>query len=116
MNAPLEIRLAVLFLFGALVGGQLNRGIYRLAWNRRPIGPWSATHEKALPRHWYDWIPIFGWLALRRESTLHGPGYWVRPLLIELAAGLGFVLLYWWETTGGILPKGAGGNWAGFGH
>lgn len=87
-----------LFCFGALVGGQINRGIYRLAWHPRAIGPWSRPDEKAPPRRWFDRIPILGWLALSREAAVHGRGYWIRPLLIELAVGVGYAALYWYEV------------------
>jgi prepilin signal peptidase PulO-like enzyme (type II secretory pathway) len=39
-----------------------------------------------------------GWWGLRRESAWHGRGYWIRPLLIELATGIGFAVLYWGEV------------------
>ena len=49
MNAPLEIPFAVLFLFGALVGGQLNRGIFRLALlTAQRIGSVSALRWDAV--------------------------------------------------------------------
>lgn len=39
---------------------------------------------------------------------MHGAGYWIRPLLIELAAGAGFAWLYHWEiVAAGLLPPGA---------
>jgi prepilin signal peptidase PulO-like enzyme (type II secretory pathway) len=84
----------LLFVGGALLGGQINRGIYRLAWAARPIGPWSAPHPEAPPRRPMDRLPIWGWLGLRRESPLHGQGYWIRPLLIELAAAAGTAAWY----------------------
>jgi prepilin signal peptidase PulO-like enzyme (type II secretory pathway) len=87
-----------LFCLGALVGGQINRGIYRLAWNQRAIGPWSPPHEKAARRRWFDRIPIFGWVGLAREAEIHGRGFWVRPLLIELAVATGYAALYWYEV------------------
>ena len=92
------VLMVCLFCFGVLVGGQINRGIYRLAWYARAIGPWSKRHEEAPPRHWFDRVPIFGWLGLSREAGIHGRGYWVRPLLIELAVGIGFAALYWYEV------------------
>ena len=92
------IVLTLLFLLGLCVGGQLNRGIYRLAWNPQLIGPWSPADERASARYWYDRIPVVGWWFLRRESSLHGRGYWVRPLLIELLTGAGFAALYWHEV------------------
>lgn len=99
----MEVRLAALVLLGAALGGQLNRGIYRLAWNRRPIGPWSPRLPEAPARHWSDYIPVLGWWGLRRESRWHGRGYWVRPLVLELATGVGLALLYWLEVDRLIL-------------
>ncbi|HUG70671.1 MAG TPA: prepilin peptidase [Pirellulaceae bacterium] len=88
----------LLFLLGVIVATQLNRGIYRLAWFARPIGPWSAPHKTALARHWSDRIPVIGWIGLRRESSIHGRGFWIRPLLLELAIGACFAALYWHEV------------------
>lgn len=91
----------LLFLIGVVVATQLNRGIYRLAWFARPIGPWSAPHPDAPPRHWSDRIPVIGWIGLSRESSIHGRGFWIRSLLIELATGFCFAALYWHEVNGG---------------
>ncbi|MBC8353329.1 MAG: prepilin peptidase [Planctomycetes bacterium] len=88
----------LLFLLGAIIATQLNRGIYRLAWFPRPIGPWSAPHEHAPVRRWFDRIPIVGWISLCRESSIHGRAFWVRPLLIELTTGVCFAALYWHEV------------------
>jgi len=95
----------LIFGLGAFVGGQLNRGIYRLAWNRRPIGPWSEPDANAPPRRMLDRVPIVGWLGLRREEPIHGPAFWLRTLLIELSVGIGFAVLYWWEVHEfGLMP------------
>jgi prepilin signal peptidase PulO-like enzyme (type II secretory pathway) len=98
LDWPLEVRLVLIFFGGLILGGQLNRGIYRLAWHPRRIGPWSSAHADAPQRHWFDRLPVLGWLTLRRESPLHGAAFWVRPLLIELATGLGLAALYWYEV------------------
>ena len=97
---------AALFVVGALVGGFLNLGVYRLAWHRRRISPWWEGPEEAGPRRWYDRLPIVGWLSLRREWGIHGRGFWVRPMLVELLSGVGLAALYWWEIErlGLILP------------
>ena len=101
--------LSGLFVLGVIVGTQLNRGIYRLAWVPRAIGPWSAPHADAPTRHGFDRIPLVGWIGLRRESTIHGRGFWIRPLLIELATGGCFAGLYWYEVLHAAvvhLPQG----------
>ncbi|MBN1911833.1 MAG: prepilin peptidase [Pirellulales bacterium] len=105
LSIPWEYRLAVLFVLGTLLGSLANAGVYRLAWHPRRIGPWSPRDPKAPPRRWTDWLPIFGWLGLRREAPLHGTGYWVRPMLLELACGFGLMWLYYWETEAlGLVP------------
>jgi len=98
----------LIFVLGAVLGGQLNRGIYRLAWRRRDISPWSEPPVGAPPRRCLDLLPILGWFGLRREGTLHGRAFWVRPLLIELACGAGLAVLYWWEVEqAALLPQAA---------
>jgi leader peptidase (prepilin peptidase) / N-methyltransferase len=94
-----------IFLIGTVIGSQLNRGVYRLAWSPRQIGPWSPPRPDAPPRRAADRIPVIGWFGLRRESPLHGAGFWIRPMLLELAVGGGFAWLYWWEVAqAGLYP------------
>lgn len=102
---PLEVRLLLLALAGAALGGQLNRAIYRLAWQARQIGPWTPPAAGAPPRRAGDRVPIVGWLGLRREAALHGRAFWLRPLLIELVCTLGIPALYWYELQGGLVPQ-----------
>jgi prepilin signal peptidase PulO-like enzyme (type II secretory pathway) len=105
---PLEVRLLLVFVGGLVLGSQLNRGIYRLAWYPRQIGPWSAPHADASRRHWFDYVPVLGWFTLRRESSLHGRTFWLRPMLIELAMGFGLAALYWYEVDqAGVFQFGA---------
>jgi leader peptidase (prepilin peptidase) / N-methyltransferase len=99
LSTPLEVRLAAIFVIGAFLGGFANLGIYRLSFFARPISPWSKPAPSAAPRRWHDRLPIIGWLALRREASLHGRGFWIRPMLIELVCAAGFAALYWWEMT-----------------
>ena len=77
LDIPIEVRVTVLFLLGAALGSLANLAAYRLAWNKRPISPLSAPDPIAPPRHWFDRVPIFGWLGLWRETALHGRGFWI---------------------------------------
>jgi len=104
LQLPIEARLAILFVVGVFVAGQLNRCIYRWAYFQRAIGPWSPPHPDAPPRRWFDRLPIVGWVSLRRESSIHGNGFWVRPMVIELLTGVGFAWQYWWELAGRLTP------------
>jgi len=92
----LPLSLLAVCLAGFVLGALVNWAIYRLAWNPREISPWGPTPVKAPTRHWTDRIPVFGWWGLRREHAIHGSGFWVRPMLIELAMSLGLAGLYVW--------------------
>ena len=98
LSLPLEVRLAALFVLGACLGAAVNLAVYQLAWYPRPISPWSRPDPAAPPRRGWHRLPIVGWLGLRREAALHGPGFWIRPLLVEVLTGVGLAWLYWWEV------------------
>ncbi|MDG2380214.1 MAG: A24 family peptidase [Pirellulaceae bacterium] len=102
---PLE--LVAIALISLFIGGQINRGIYRLAWHKRTISPWSKPPAQTAPRTALDRIPILGWWRLRRESSLHGEGFWLRPMVIELGLAAGLVTLYWLEMQRGLYPLGS---------
>jgi leader peptidase (prepilin peptidase) / N-methyltransferase len=106
LSIPMEFRLAIVFVLGLCLGEAVNWAIYSLAWNRRPISPWSRIDPSAPRRRLWDRLPFVGWLGLRRESPLHGTCFWVRPMLLELLLGIGLAWLYWWEIGQmGLLPK-----------
>jgi leader peptidase (prepilin peptidase) / N-methyltransferase len=93
-----ELRLLILFVAGCALGAICNWATYSFAYRRRPISPWSRPPAGAPTRPWSDRIPVLGWFGLAREVKLHGRGFWVRPLLVEVMTGLLLAGLYWWET------------------
>ena len=95
----------LLFLLGVYLGGQVNLAVYRFAWNRRWISPWSAVPTEVPPRTWLDRLPVVGWLRLRRESKLHGRGFWIRPMFIEVSVGLVTVWFYQTARAGLLYPS-----------
>ncbi len=96
---PIEVRLAILFVLGCCFGSLINLGIYRLAWHQKSLSPWSLAPKNAPQRHVWDRLPVVGWLGLRREVLVHGRGFWIRPMLIELFCGAAMVVLYLWEVA-----------------
>lgn len=107
MFVNLELRLAVLAMVGAFGGCLVNAAIDAWAWQPRRISPWLRRSDSTPPRSWLDQLPIIGWWRLRREAQLHGAGFWLRPLLIEIGCGLGLAALYWFEvqSLGLISPQ-----------
>jgi len=95
---PLPLTLLALFCLGLLLGALVNWATYRLAWNSREISPWGPLPKEVTSRHWADRLPVIGWWGLRRENEIHGRGFWIRPLLVEVALGGGIAWLYWWEV------------------
>ncbi len=95
---PLSLRLAVVFVVGACLGSLVNWAIYSLAWRPRAVSPWAPALPEAASRRVMDRLPVLGWLGLRREAALHGHGFWVRPLVLEIVLGVLLTALYWWEV------------------
>jgi len=96
-NAPAF--LLILFLVGIALGSLVNWAIYRLAWHQRTISPWGPAPADGQPRTWRDRLPIIGWWGLRREESIHGRWFWLRPMAIELSMGIGLAALWWWEVA-----------------
>lgn len=92
-------------ILGACIGTQVNRAILAWCWYLyRPFSPWSAAIEGVAAREKKDFIPIFGWWFLRRNATVHGRGFWVRPLVIEVVCAAALPALWWWYVHGGPFP------------
>ncbi|MGI9472459.1 MAG: prepilin peptidase [Rubripirellula sp.] len=106
LGIPADLRCLLVALFGLAGGALANWVIYRFAYfNPRPISPWGPIPEGADARTMVDRIPVVGWFFLQRESKLHGAGFWIRPMLIELGSAAALVGLFWFETqSGGLLP------------
>lgn len=113
----LSMRFALLAIAGLISGAFANYLIYSWAYFPRHISPWAPPAPPAPPqtsddkpatvppRRWTDRIPVFGWFGLRRESPLHGTGFWIRPLLVEIGCAVTLPVLYWYYTqSGGLLP------------
>jgi leader peptidase (prepilin peptidase) / N-methyltransferase len=93
----------LVFALGLVIGSLVNWGIYSLAWFPRPISPFSSPPQGA-PRHWTHFLPVVGWILRHGEAAHYGRGFWIRPLLLELALAAGLAALYGWEMSGRLYP------------
>lgn len=83
-----------LFLIGAILGVFVNWAVAVMAWNPRGISPWCKA-PKGFQRRWFDYLPILGWLGLKREKTPErGRFFWLRPMLVELGMAIFAVWFY----------------------
>lgn len=102
-SLPDALRWILLFVIGTSLGALINLCIYRLAFYvNRNISPWSAPPSPDRARRFIDYLPVIGWLFLRKESDVFGRGFWVRPLLIELSSGIGIIWFWSWNMQGGL--------------
>ncbi|MEN0111601.1 MAG: A24 family peptidase [Planctomycetota bacterium] len=105
--APLPL---LLFVAAAFAASLANAAAYEWAWDRRRRSPWQPNPEGVPPRTWVDRLPIVGWLRLRRDAGVLGRGFWVRPMLVEVAFGAALVALWWWEVERlGLMTAQPGG-------
>lgn len=79
-----------------------------------------SDSKEPFAKRWPDFLPLVGWIFLSRlgeplerlpaEQRLPGletRRFWIRPFLVELLCGFGFVALYFWEVQGTmLLPNG----------
>ena len=69
---------------GIVLGSLVNWAIYTLGLELRGRSRPGRRRPTVPPRDLVDRVPVFGWLRLSREATIHGRGFWLRPLLLEL--------------------------------
>jgi len=86
ISLPLGVRLALVSLAGMLLAALVNWATYSLAYEPTFRSPWSRRHLRDENFGPSDRVPILGWWRLRRMAPTLGQGFWIRPLLVELAA------------------------------
>ncbi len=83
------------FIFGLCIGSFINVIVYRLREEKSFIYGRSFCPKCKKIIAWFDNIPLFGFLNLRGKCrNCHQKISWEYPL-VELAAGLLFVLIFW---------------------
>jgi prepilin signal peptidase PulO-like enzyme (type II secretory pathway) len=118
LTLPPQQIVVILVIVGILAGALANYVITTWCWFPRPISPWvricdwtwddelKPIADQLPARSWLDRVPIIGWLRLRRESGLHGRGFWVRPILIEIAMAIALPVMHHYWLDQQLLPAG----------
>lgn len=87
-NAPLPVLVGVLaFLYGSCIGSFANAAAMRLLCDEDPIFPSSRCRFCARPLHWYENLPLIGYLLLWGRCGCKKMLLPVRYLAVELAIG-----------------------------
>ena len=86
--------IAFIFVFGLVIGSFLNVCILRIPEDLSIVAPGSRCPRCQTPIHWYDNVPVLGWLRLRGKCRTCGLPISAMYPLVELATGLLFVACY----------------------
>lgn len=115
------LQILTLALMGGLFGAFINWATYRWGYRKWSYSPWSKPAAGSLSRKLTDYLPVIGWLGLRRDSQVHGGTFWIRPLVTELVWVIGLPCFFFWEMQGGLVgfetvPEPAWGETWFWGH
>ncbi len=82
------------FIFGVCIGSFLNCVIYRLEHKKSLAGRSFCPHCKHV-LNWQDLFPVFSFLFLKGKCRYCSKSISIQYPLVELAAGILFVLIFW---------------------
>ncbi|MCF7932181.1 MAG: prepilin peptidase [Acholeplasmataceae bacterium] len=86
--------LAIIIIFGILIGSFNNVLIHRIPRNESIVKPGSRCFDCHKPLKWYDNIPLVSYLVLRGRCRYCGAKIPFRYFLVELLTGVMFGLVY----------------------
>jgi leader peptidase (prepilin peptidase)/N-methyltransferase len=102
---PPAVAIAIVTVFGAVVGSFLNVCIYRLPLGKSVVWPASACTQCKRELLWYENIPVVSWAVLRGRCRTCGVAISFRYPLIEAITGAMFGLAWWYYGPGPLLAS-----------
>jgi leader peptidase (prepilin peptidase) / N-methyltransferase len=100
---PPALAIAIVTMFGAVLGSFLNVCIYRLPLGKSVVWPASACTKCGRELLWYENIPILSWAVLRGRCRTCATPISVRYPLIEAITAAMFGLAWWYFGPGPLL-------------
>ena len=91
---PLPLSIAVVFVFGAMIGSFLNVVIYRLPRERSIVFPNSSCGECGAGVKFYDNIPVLSYLILGGRCRACRAPFSIRYPAVELLTAILFTLVF----------------------
>lgn len=93
-----------IFMLGTVIGSFLAVCIHRIPLRRSVVTPRSACLACGTQIAWYDNVPVLSFLWLRGQCRACRQRISIRYPLIEIANGLGYLLVVWkfgltWDTV-----------------
>lgn len=95
-----SVCVALIGLFGTLIGSFLNVVVYRVPKRLSIVSPPSACPGCGHPIRTWDNIPVLSWLILRGKCRDCRAPISPRYPLVELGTGLFFAVVAWWAIAG----------------
>jgi leader peptidase (prepilin peptidase)/N-methyltransferase len=83
------------FLLGAVVGSFLNVCIYRLPRRESIVWPGSRCPSCGTAIHWYDNVPLLGYLVLGGQCRSCRSAIGIRYPIVEAVTAVMFLATYW---------------------
>ena len=88
---------------GACIGSFLNVVIYRLPLGQSIVSPPSRCPKCGYRLHWYDNLPIIGWVLLGGRCRQCKNPISIQYPIVELTTALLFVIVVWLTPPGPLL-------------
>jgi leader peptidase (prepilin peptidase)/N-methyltransferase len=104
---------AVLSIFGAMIGSFLNVVVYRVPLKLSVVSPPSACTQCGTRIKGYDNIPVLSWIVLRGRCRSCHTAISVRYPVIELATAVFFGFVTLWVLAGDVFALWIGASTVG---
>jgi len=102
---PSALAIAIVAMFGAVVGSFLNVCVYRLPLGKSVVWPASACPKCRRELLWYENVPVVSWLVLRGRCRTCATPISIQYPLVEAITAAMFGLAWWYYGPGVLLAS-----------